>query len=198
MRQRLRSVRAHPMARRLGNDERFVLSPRARRIAGWVAAILLVLGIALVVGVLGGDGDGTPIGSTPSPSSVAGDRTAITFGTAIDPATGKVAEAAKVDRFAAGDTFAYSVALVGAVPEAVYVEVLRTGGAADEIVQQPIEAQILPDPDSIAFTVPTDDLLAVFGSGTYLMRIYAEPAGEPIAEGSFELVGADVSPSAGP
>lgn len=186
------------MARRPGNDERFVLSPRGRRIGGWVVAILLVLGVAVVVGVLGGDGDGTPIGGTPSDSSAAVDRTAITFGTAIDPATGLVAEAAQVDRFAAGDTFAYSVALVGAVPAAVYVEVRRTGGAADETIQEPVEAQILPDPDTIAFSVPTDDLLAVFGSGTYLMLIYAAPAGEPIAEGPFELVGVDVSPSPSP
>ena len=198
MRQRFRSVRAHPMARRPGNDERFVLSPRGRRIGGWVVAILLVLGVAVVVGVLGGDGDGTPIGGTPSDSSAAVDRTAITFGTAIDPATGLVAEAAQVDRFAAGDTFAYSVALVGAVPAAVYVEVRRTGGAADETIQEPVEAQILPDPDTIAFSVPTDDLLAVFGSGTYLMLIYAAPAGELIAEGPFELVGVDVSPSPSP
>lgn len=197
MRQRLRSLRAHPMARRPGEDG-FALSPRARRIGGWVAAILLVLGIAVVVGVLGGDGDGTPTGSAPSGSSPPVDGTAITFGTAIDPATGQVAEAARVGRFMAGDTFAYSVAPTGTVPDAVYVEVRRTGGAADETIQEPVEAQTLPDPDAIAFTVPTDDLLAVFGAGTYLMLIYAEPAGEPIAQGPFELASADVSPSASP
>lgn len=195
MRQRLRSLRAHPMARRPGEDG-FAPSPRARRIGGWVAALLIVLGIAVVVGVLGGEG--TPTGATPSGSSPPVDGTAITFGTAIDPATGQVAEAARVDRFMAGDTFAYSVAPTGTVPDAVYVEVRRTGGAADETIQEPAEAQILPDPDTIAFTVPTDDLLAVFGAGTYLMLIYADPAGEPIAEGPFELVSADVTPSASP
>ena len=195
MRQRLRSLRAHPMARRPGEDG-VALSPRARRIGGWVAALLLVLGIAVVIGVLGGEG--TPTGATPSGSSPPVDGMAITFGTAIDPATGQVAQAARVDRFMAGDTFAYSVAPTGTVPDAVYVEVRRTGGAADETIQEPAEAQVLPDPDTIAFTVPTDVLLAVFGPGSYLMLIYADPAGEPIAEGPFELVSGDVNPSASP
>ena len=49
------------MARRPDGDDRFSLSPRARRIAGWLAALLLVLGIAAVVRFLGGNGDGTPL-----------------------------------------------------------------------------------------------------------------------------------------
>ena len=53
----------------------------------------------------------------------------------------------------------------------------------------------MPNPNVIAFRVPTDDLLAVFGPGTYLMLIYAETGGEPIAEGSFELVSAAASPA---
>src|SRR5687767_10924730 len=61
MRQRLRPLRARFMARRPGLDGRFSLSPRERRILGWVVAIVLVLGIALVVRVVGGDADGAPV-----------------------------------------------------------------------------------------------------------------------------------------
>ena len=44
---------------------------------------------------------------------------------------------------------------------------------------------------------PADDLFEVFGPGEYLMLIYADPALDPIAEGSFILVGAPAaSPSA--
>jgi hypothetical protein len=188
-------MRERPMARRPGHDERFSLSPRAKRAGGWLAALLLVVGIAVVLNVLGGNGDGAPIGASASGSASVTAAAEIAFGTALDPASGQVAEAARSDRFAAGDVFTYSVAPDGPVPPAVYVEVRRTSGGTEEIVQEPIDADELPNPNVIAFRVPTDDLLAVFGPGTYLMLIYAEPGGEPIAEGTFELVSADASPA---
>jgi hypothetical protein len=73
------------------------------------------------------------------------------------------------------------------------VEVRRTGGGAVEIAQAPLDAQPLPNPDVIAFTVPADDLLAVFGPGEYLMLIYADPESEALAEGTFHLVGPSAS-----
>ena len=182
------------MARRPGDDDSLPLSPLARRYGGWLAAALLVAGIALAFRILGGNGDGTVVDSTPS-GSAAVDGPAITFGTALDPATGGVASDAQQTRFADGDLFVYSVPPAGIVPASVYVEVQRIGGGDGETVQAPVDAQPLPDPTVIAFTVPTADLLAAFGPGQYLMLIYADPAGEPIAEGTFELVAPLVSPA---
>jgi hypothetical protein len=195
MRQRLRPFRDRAMARRPGDDDSLPLSPRARRIGGWIAAALLIGGIALAFRILGGNGDGTVVDSSPSGS--AGSPTpAITFGTALDPVTGEVAADARTDRFTEGDTFVYSVSPSGAPPDAVYVEVRRTDGGVVEIAQEPVDAQPLPNPEVIAFSVPVADLLAVFGSGTYLMLIYADPASDPLAEGTFELIAPLVSPSA--
>ena len=184
------------MARRPGEEgSALSLSPRARRLGGWVVAILLVAGIAIVVGLLGGDAEEPGVGASPSGSGSAG-TAPIAFGTALDPATGEVAAESQTERFTAGDTFVYSVA--GAEPPAaVYVEVRRTGGGAVEIVQAPVDAQTLPDPSVIAFSVPADDLLGVFGPGEYLMLIYADPEADAIAEGSFLLSATDATPSIG-
>jgi hypothetical protein len=189
------------MARRAEGDDRFTLTPRGRRVAGWLAALLLVLGIAAVVRFLGGNGDGAPLGagSSGSPGASAGALPEIAFGTAIDPATGQVAESARTDTFAAGETFAYSVTPGEDVPAEVFVEVRRTGGGHIGVAQEPVEGQPLPDPRAVAFTVPVDNLLEVFGAGEYLMLIYAEPGGgSPIAEGSFELVSTAGSGAAQP
>ena len=182
------------MARRPGDDGSLPLSPLARRYGGWLAAALLLAGIALAFRILGGNGDGTVVDPSPS-GSVASAALTISFGTALDPATGEVAADARTARFAEGDLFVYSVPPSGTVPASVYVEVRRTGGGDPATVQAPVDAQALPDPTVIAFTVPTADLLAVFGAGEYLMLIYADPAGDPIAEGTFELVAPLVSPS---
>lgn len=176
------------MARRPGDDGAFLdLSPRALRIGGWVVAFLLIAGIAVVIGLLGGDGD--EVAPRPSASVGAAGGASISFGTALDATSGEVAADARTDRFAAGDSFSYSVTPSGTVPAEVFVEVRRTGGGAVEIAQAPVDAQPLPNPDVIAFTVPADDLLAVFGPGEYLMLIYADPEEEPLAEGTFHLVG---------
>lgn len=189
------------MARRPGGDGAapISLSPRVLRIGGWVVAILLVAGIAVVVGLFGGDADSGPLGASPSASGSVPAATTVEFGTSIDQATGQVAEGARTDRFVPGDTFAYSVALSGTSPDPVFVEVRRTGGGVVEVVQTPVDEgrQPLEYPPALAFDVAADRLFEVFGPGEYLMLIYADPALEPIAEGSFILVGAPAaSPSA--
>ena len=182
------------MARRPGSGEEFV-SPRARRIAGWVAAILLIGGVALALRLLGGNGDGTSVAPSPSgPGPTTGAE--ITFGTALDPATGQVAEDARTDRFTAGDPFSYSVVPPDSVPPEVYVEVVRAGDG--EAVQAPVSAQAVNGDRAIAFSVEAAALLEAFGPGHYTMLIYADPDEDPIAEGSFELAGAGASPSTSP
>src|SRR5919108_241061 len=141
MRRRLRPTGSHPMARRPSDDGRaLTLSPRIMRIGGWIVAIAIIAGIAVVVGVLGGDADGAPTGASPSGSGTGG-TVPITFGTAIDQATGQIPDDARTDRFTVDDTFAYSAAPPGPLPDPVYVEVRRTGGGAVEIVQAPSGAQ---------------------------------------------------------
>lgn len=184
------------MARRPGSDGvGFDLSPRQMRIAGWLAAAVIILGIAIVVGWLGGDAETGPLGASPSaPADV--DPLAIEFGTALDTAAGTVAEGAETDRFTSGDLFAYSVATPGAAPDPVYVEVRRTAGGAVEVVQAPVDGlQPLEYPRTLAFDVPADNLLAVFGPGEYLMLIYADPTGSPVAEGTFVLVDPNATPA---
>ena len=185
------------MARGPADEDPRALSPRARRIGGWVAAVLLIIGIAAVVRFLGGNGDGTAVEPSPSGTSATSAQP-ITFGTALDTASGEVAEDARRDRFADGDTFVYSVPPAATVPPAVYVEVLTADAESAEPLQAPVDAQALPNPEVIAFSVPAADILAVFGAGQYLMRIYADPADDPIAEGTFELIAATVSASASP
>ena len=182
------------MARRPGSGEE-LLSPRARRIAGWVAAILLIGGVALAFRLLGGNGDGTAVAPSPSGSGLK-TGAEIAFGTALDPATGKVAEDARTERFAAGDLFSYSAVPPDSVPPEVYVEVIRVGNG--EPAQAPVNAQTVTGDEAIAFSVQAAALLEAFGPGQYTMLIYADPDDDPIAEGSFELVAAEASPSTAP
>ena len=179
------------MARRPGNGGRFRLSPRARQLAGWVAALLLVLGIAGAVRLLGESGDEGAV--VPSPSGAGGPATlAIVFGTELS-AERVIPVGARTTSFERGDTFAYAVG--GEPADAVYVEVERADGGPLEVVQAPIEAQAIPDaPALIGFTVPAAALLDAWGVGAYVMRIYLEPDGKPIAEGRFVLAEAPSSP----
>lgn len=185
-------MRSRRMARRAGDEPRLELSPRAARVGGWLIALLLVVGVAVAVRILGGNADGSPVGPGTSASAPAGATAEITFGTELDPASGEVAEAARTERFAPGDTFAYSVSPgEGPVPDAVYVEVHRTSG---ETVQEPTHAP-LSDPAVIAFVLPADRLFAAFGPGEYRMLIRVALGEEPIAVGEFELAGDATSPS---
>lgn len=185
-------MRSRRMARRAGDDPRLELSPRAARLGGWLIALLLVVGVAVAVRILGGNADGSPVGPGASATAPPGDAAEITFGTELDPDSGEVAETARTDRFAPGETFAYSVPPGdGVVPDAVYVEVHRTSG---ETVQEPTHAP-LSDPRAIAFVLPADRLFAAFGPGEYRMLIRLGLDEEPIAHGEFELIGDETSPS---
>lgn len=200
MRQRFRPLRDRAMARRPDGERRFRLTGRQRLIAGWLAAIAVILLIALAVRVLGGDGDGTPVVPSASASQTSGPAT-IDFGTTLEPTTGQVLASSRVDRFAEGDTFAYSVPNAGQAPSTVYVEVERVGGGVAGIVQDaglPEGVQTVPEGRSgVGFSVPAANLLEVFGPGEYVMRIHTDPAAEPLAEGRFTLVGGPSESPAG-
>ena len=188
------------MARRPGQQGALSLEPRERRILGWIVALVLVVGIAIVVGLLGGNGDGDPIDPDGSVAPSAGAALPITFGTEIDTATGEVASAAQTNQFTSADTFAYSVVPAGEMPATVYVEVERIGGG-DEIVQAATpegRQDVTQGRPAIAFTAPGARLLEVFGPGEYRMQMFVDPTGAPIAEGTFTLVGDAASPSASP
>ena len=189
MRQRFRTIRGRSMARRRGEDGRLQLTQEQRRWIGWIAAVVLIAGIALVVRVLGGNGDGTAVDPAATPSASAG-TPAIAFGTALDPATGTVAANAVTSTFVAGQTFAYSLDPATSLPTAIYVEVVRTAGGPEEVVQPaaPEGEQALPAGSAtIAFDVGVDALFSVFGAGTYEMTIYLDPTEPPIGIGTFTL-----------
>jgi len=194
MRQRLNRMRPQSMARRPGDDGRFTLSPRARQIGGWLAVLVIVLGIAAAVRLFGGNADGdAPLTSPSAPTG--GALLPVTFGTALD-AERLVPDDAVTNRFARGDTFAYAVPDAAAAT-AVYVEVRRT--SPSEVLQAPTDAQQIPGaPARIGFTVPAANLLEVFGPGSFTMLIYLDPESDPIAEGSFELIEPLASPSGTP
>jgi hypothetical protein len=189
------------MAQRPNGEGRFTLSRRQRLIAGWLAAIAVILVIAIVVRFLGGDGDGSPVVPSPSASDGQASPAAIVFGTSLDTTSGEVPDGARVTRFADGDTFAYSVPADGELPSTVYVEVERVGGGAAGVVQDAATEGIQPVPagrPAIAFRVPAANLLEAFGPGEYVMRIHLDPAADPIAEGSFVLVGEPAASPSGP
>jgi len=197
MRQRLRPLRARIMARPPDGERRFSLSPRARWIAGWIVAVALIVGIAVVVNVLGGNADGTAVVPTPTGTAVTGDASSATirFGTALDPATQEVAVDAETDRFVGTDAFAYSYRPPEPPPTTVWVEVRRNADGSGEAVQAPAPHGLAEDARVIAFEVPASALFDDFGAGPFQMRIYLEEDGAPAATGSFELVGAEASPS---
>lgn len=171
------------MARPLGGGPTR-LGPRARVIAGWVAAAALVAAIAIIVGLPGRDA-GTPQ-PTASPSGPA--TLGITFGTALDPATGEAKGA--TDRFAAGDLFAYSVHLATPIGrKTIAVEVLRADGDTLTVVQTPTSQGVSATSRVIAFSVQADALLKAFGEGQFVMRIYRAAGKQPFAEGRFRLIG---------
>jgi hypothetical protein len=195
------------MARRPGDGgRRLVLTPEQQRIAGWLIAAVIIAAIAILLGVLGGNGDGAAVDpqTTPSPSNAG---TSITFGTQLDPATGRITSGTETTTFTSGDTFAYALPPSSPQPEVVFVEVIRTSGETPVIVQAAAtdgEQDVPPGSPSVAFDVAADILLEVFGPGSYEMRIYRDPTETPIGTGAFTLTDAPASapasrsPSASP
>src|SRR5688500_7193412 len=121
MRRRLRLLRPQRMARPSGGPLwPLDLSPRGRTIAAWLAVVALLIGVAFVVGGLGGEEGGPEVGVNASPSG-APSPLPIAFGTVLGP-TGEVDPASQTSRFATGDTFAYSIAAAPPPDGDVYVE----------------------------------------------------------------------------
>jgi hypothetical protein len=155
-------------------------------LGGWLVALLLVLGIAGAVRLLGESSDaGNP--SSSGAATAGGSPLQIEFGTTLTPER-LVPVEARAASFTRGDTFAY------AVPEAdpaaaIYVEVRRVDGGPVALVQEPVEEQAIPDgPALIGFTVPAENLLDAWGAGAYEMRIFLAPDGPVLAQGRFVLV----------
>lgn len=191
---RLMRSRERPMARRPEEERGFSIPPGARGIAGWAAVAVLLVGVAFGARLIGTGGEESAVLESESPSQTAQPSSApIAFGTAIDAVTGEVAPDARTAAFGPGDAFAYSVRPLEPPPTTIYVEVLRTGATPATV--QPPSPQGLPEGAAvIAFVVPADALLADFGPGAYVMRIFAVPTEAPIAIGEFSLAG-DASPS---
>ena len=176
------------MARRPGEDGGFRLSARNRQLVGWVAAAGVLVGIAVVLGLLGGNGDGAPVAPAGTTTPSTGAAEPIAFGTALDPATGQVADDAAATQFVTDDTFAYSIGPRDPMPGSVYVEVERVGGGSPGVVQPAAEQALPAGARAVAFAVPAGRLFDDFGPGRYRMRIFTDPAGPPLAEGGFDLL----------
>jgi hypothetical protein len=176
------------MARRPDGGGRFSLSPGARWIAGWVAAIVIIGIIAGFVRLLGGNADGTAVLPTESATADPGSPVTIRFGTALDASTGEVATDAETDRFVETDRFAYSYRPPEPPPSIVWVEVRHGADGAGEAVQPPAPHGLAEDARVIAFEVAAEDLFRDFGPGVFQMRIYLVENEPPAALGSFELV----------
>jgi hypothetical protein len=162
--------------------------PAARPWLGWAAAAAGVAVVAFFVGRAGSE-PGVP---SPTASPSAAGPLSITFGTALDPASGEAV--GSTERFRSGDEFAYSVRLAAAPGvEKVLVEIIRLVGEGEEVAQEPSEQGIVATSPLIAFQVHASDLLAAWGPGTYAMRIYLPGATNPIATGRFTLVESPVA-----
>jgi hypothetical protein len=178
---RSRRSQARPMAA----ERRGGPGPRARTWLGWAAAALGVAVVAFLVGRAGSE-TGLP---SPSPSPSATGPLPITFGTALDPASGEAIQ--PTDRFRVGDGIAYSVRLPAAPGvDSILVEIVRLEADRETVVQEPARQGIVPTSMVIGFTfaVPTSDLLDAWGPGVYAMRVYLPGGVDPIATGRFTLV----------
>jgi hypothetical protein len=176
------------MAAPMSVARRRLPDPRLRTALSWLAAAALIVVVAFVVALPGTDEGGTR--ATPSAAG-APTPLPIQFGTTLDAQTGDAI--GLTERFAPGDTFAYSVRPTGGLDtETVHVEVLREAADGLSPVQTPAPHAVLPESGVIAFEVPADGLISAFGEGSFLMRIYLDPAEAPLAEGRFRLVAAPV------
>ena len=158
---------------------------------GWLVAGALLVALAFVVG--GPAAEQGLLGSRSSPTPSASAALPIRFGLALDADTRRAVRPVRAHR--AGQTFAYSVTLSQPpTSSSIFVEVERISGRP-RVVQERSIQHITAGRRTIAFTVPTDDLLAAWGGGRFEMRIYLGQQTTPIAIGRFRLVAA---PSASP
>jgi len=181
-----RRVQARPTAQVGGPGP----ASRSNTWLGWLAAAAVVALVAFFVGRAGPE---VAVGSpTPSPSPA---PLAISFGTALDPASGEAID--PTDRFRAGDRIAYSVRLpVPPGVDTVLVEIARLDQGGEAVVQQPSRQGVVATSRIVGFTfaVPTSKLLTAWGAGDYAMRIYLPGATAPFATGRFTLVETPTAP----
>jgi hypothetical protein len=180
-RRRVRPSQARPMAA----ERRRGPGPRARTWLGWAAAAVGVVAVAFLVGRAGSE-TGLP---SPTPSPSAAGPLEITFGTALDAATGEAIN--PTTRFRADDRIAYSVRMDAAMAvDTILVQIVRLEADGETVVQQPSRQGIVASSRVIGFTfaVPTSDLLTAWGPGDYAMRIYVPGATDLFAAGRFTLV----------
>lgn len=156
---------------------------------GWAAAALGVGVVAFLVGRAGSE-TGLP---SPTPLATASHPLPITYGTALDPATGEAIQ--PTDRFRDGDPFAYSVRMPAAPgTDTVLVEIIRLNDDGTEsVAQRPSQQRIVATSRVFAFEVRATDLLHAWGPGQYAMRIYLPGAADPFAAGRFALVDTPVA-----
>jgi hypothetical protein len=158
-------------------------APRMRTGLSWGAAALLLVALAFIVGRPGTEAgilSGSP-SPTPTPPLP------IIFGGGLDPDTNVAIDL--TGRFRPGEPFAYSVTLTTAPgTDTILVEVARVVAGVRTVVQEPSVQKILPEAQTFAFQVQTDDLLAAWGPGDYEMRIFFDAAEPALAAGAFTLV----------
>lgn len=180
-----RLQRSRLQARPMAGERRRGPGPRARIWLGWAAAAAGVLLVAFLVGRAGSDA-GLP---SPTPSPSAAGPLPILFGTALDPSTGEAIN--PTDRFRASERIAYSFRLPAASGvETIMVEIVRLDGDGETVVQESSPQGIAASLRLIGFTfaVPTGELLAAWGPGAFVMRVYLPGASDPVATGGFTLV----------
>jgi hypothetical protein len=154
-------------------------------LVGWLVAGGLLVALAFVVG--GPAAEQGLLGDRSSPRPSASAPIAIRFGLALDPDTNRAVQ--RVRRFAAGQTFAYSVTLPEApTTSTIFVEVQRISGQTPRIVQERTQQQITAGRRTVSLILRTDDLLAAWGAGRFEMRIFVGQDPAPVATGRFRLV----------
>jgi len=150
---------------------------------GWGAAIIVLVGLAFIVGGPGA-AEESP---TAEPSATAAGAVAIVFGSALDEVSHQVSEPQQA--FSSGDTFAYAAEL--ATPSEtglVLVQVLRLNGSGEVEVQAKSPEGMVPGSRLVHVELPAARLYDAWGAGQYVMRIYAPADGPVIAEGRFTLL----------
>ena len=174
------------MLRRQGHAQRNGSGSSLRRFApalGWGAAIVVLVGLAFIVGGPGASEEGP----TASPSATPASVVAIVFGSALDDVSHQVSD--PQEAFSSGDTFAYAVELADPSETGlVLVQVLRRNESGEVEVQGKSPEGMTPGSRLLHVELPAARLYDAWGAGEYIMRIYAPADGPVIAEGSFTLV----------